>query len=420
MITTSIVIPVFNKWELTSDCLRSLAQHTAGEDFAVVVADNASTDETPQACPALGAALFGNRFHYLRLERNRNFGPACNAGAAVVRSEFLLFLNNDTLATDNWLPPLLEAMRNDDSLAGVGPLLLYPDGTVQHLGIAIAPAGECIWHLYKNLPAEHPLVQRRRRFSAITGAALLVPYRLFHRVGGFFPNYANGFEDVDLGFTLTRSGSAMSVIPESRVIHLESQTPARNAHDLANSRLMRRRWSIPVFANFEALLEADGYEVGVDANLQVFPLVPKTRQRDMLRRLSDGPSSFNERLCREFLEQDPFWETGYVLLANTMERQGRFDEAIDVLRRCVTVLPTLETAVTMLHLLQKRNYPWEDLDRSITKWKNTILDVEPYTQKLELLCSILRRLGRDSLVPAYEEAGRKAEIWRQKWLAEQA
>lgn len=419
MITTSIVIPVFNKWELTSDCLRSLAQHTAGEDFAVVVADNASTDETPQACPALGAALFGNRFHYLRLERNRNFGPACNAGAAVVRSEFLLFLNNDTLATDNWLPPLLEAMRSDDSLAGVGPLLLYPDGTVQHLGIAIAPAGECIWHLYKYLPAQHPLVQRRRRFPAITGAALLVPYRLFHRAGGFFPNYANGFEDVDLGFTLTRPGGAMSVIPESRVIHLESQTPTRNAHDLANSRLLRRRWSMSIFANFHTLMEADGYEVEVDANLQVYPLVPKTRQRDMLRRLRDGPA-FNERLCREFLEKEPFWETGYVLLASTMERQGRFDEAIDVLRQCVTVLPTLETANGMLHLLKKMNYPWEDLDRSISKWKSTILAVEEYRQKLEHLCSILHRLGRDALVPAYKEAERKAEIWREKWRTGEA
>lgn len=92
MPTLSVVIPVHNKWELTAACLRSLAEHTPGGDVAVIVVDNASADDTSGACPALGSSLFGRRFRYRRFENNRNFGPACNAGAALADSDLLFFL----------------------------------------------------------------------------------------------------------------------------------------------------------------------------------------------------------------------------------------------------------------------------------------------------------------------------------------
>ena len=123
MPTLSVVIPVHNKWELTAACLRSLAEHTPGGDVAVIVVDNASADDTSGACPALGSSLFGRRFRYRRFENNRNFGPACNAGAALADSDLLFFLNNDTLLTPGWLPPLQDALAAEPDLVGVGPLL---------------------------------------------------------------------------------------------------------------------------------------------------------------------------------------------------------------------------------------------------------------------------------------------------------
>ena len=77
----SVIIPVFNKWELTRDCLLSLRDYTPGDDFEVIVVDNASSDDTPAELPSLGEALFPGRFTCLRFSENRNFGPACNAGA---------------------------------------------------------------------------------------------------------------------------------------------------------------------------------------------------------------------------------------------------------------------------------------------------------------------------------------------------
>ena len=61
---TSVVIPVYNKWELTENCLRSLAATLAGNSCEIIVVDNASSDATREACPALGQALFGELFRY--------------------------------------------------------------------------------------------------------------------------------------------------------------------------------------------------------------------------------------------------------------------------------------------------------------------------------------------------------------------
>ena len=87
----SVIIPVFNKWELTKDCLISLREHGGGHDFEVIVADNASSDATATDLAPLGASLFGERFTAIRFEENKNFGPACNAGAKAATAPILFF-----------------------------------------------------------------------------------------------------------------------------------------------------------------------------------------------------------------------------------------------------------------------------------------------------------------------------------------
>lgn len=138
MPTLSVVIPVHNKWELTAACLRSLAEHTPGGDVAVIVVDNASADDTSGACRP-GSSLFGRRFRYRRFENIRNFGPASNAGAArPVRTCSFFLITTPCLRRAGCRRCRTPAAEPD--LVGVGPLLAYPDDTVQHLGIVITPA----------------------------------------------------------------------------------------------------------------------------------------------------------------------------------------------------------------------------------------------------------------------------------------
>ncbi len=45
----SIIVPVFNKLEYTTRCLRAIADHTRDVPHEVIVVDNASSDDTQRA-----------------------------------------------------------------------------------------------------------------------------------------------------------------------------------------------------------------------------------------------------------------------------------------------------------------------------------------------------------------------------------
>ena len=222
-ITLSIIIPVYNQWELTRACLKALASTTKDVFIEVIVIDNASTDVTPQACPLLGKQLFGDAFRYIRCQSNINFGPASNIGAKMAVGEFLIFLNNDTVPLPGWYQPLIDDFSRFPNIAASGPLLLYPKSepfghTVQHLGVFVSPFLK-VGHLYEGIPAESPLAHKRRFFQIITGACMVIPRKLFIAVGLFDEEFINGFEDVELCLRLRQQGYRMTVNPKAKVIH---------------------------------------------------------------------------------------------------------------------------------------------------------------------------------------------------------
>ena len=78
----SIVIPAFNRADLTAQCLRALITNTPGLSYEVIIVDNASTDATPQLCAGLGGDAV-----VIRNPENYGFARACNQGADAARSE---------------------------------------------------------------------------------------------------------------------------------------------------------------------------------------------------------------------------------------------------------------------------------------------------------------------------------------------
>lgn len=414
MLSLAIIIPVFNKWELTQGCLRSLAEHTPCRPAQVIVVDNGSTDETAALCLGFGQELFGESFVYIRFEENRNFGPACNAGASKAHTDLLFFLNNDTLLTPGWLAPLLQEMEKPDAPVGVGPLLLYGSGRVQHLGIAFFPAGATAGHLYRMLPGNHPLAARRRQFQALTAAALMLSRQVFLDAGGFYEEFINGFEDVDLCLRLTGGGKRMTVIPESRIFHLESQTPKRHDFDVFNGQLLRNRHDLARHDDYVELMAEDGYVPKVEADLTVKIAVPPERNLALLRRLNQGGNLGIER-CRALLEEEPYWENGYVLLSRLFENQGDWDAALAVYHAATQLIPSAEMVDTLIKTAKRAGIPADSLQEACPYFVDFILDEPAYMAKFQCIRSILLHFGHKNLLPLYKNAVRRAAQFRAEW-----
>ena len=274
----TIVIPVHGRAGLTRRCLDAIVTDPPGTTFEIVVVDDASTDDTPALLARQPAVV-----RSLRREQNGGFAVACNDGAAAARGELLVFLNNDTEPHPGWLDALVAHADAHPEAAAVGAKLLFPDGTVQHAGVAICQDGRPR-HIYAGFPADHPAVETPRPFQAVTAACMLVRRPNFEHTGGFDPAFRNSLEDVDLCLRLRESGAEVHYCPTSVVTHLESASRGRGSQNVQhNFDLFQERWEHRVQRDDVALYIEDGmlslryrdtYPIGLEAAPQLATLTP--------------------------------------------------------------------------------------------------------------------------------------------------
>jgi GT2 family glycosyltransferase len=124
--TVSAVVVNYNAGTILGDLIRSLI----AQDLIthVVVVDNASSDGSLQR---LENEVRDPRLRLVRNADNRGFAAACNQGAALVGSHYLLFINPDCRMDTGALSQLLAVLRDDPCAGMAGPLILNADGSEQ-------------------------------------------------------------------------------------------------------------------------------------------------------------------------------------------------------------------------------------------------------------------------------------------------
>ena len=114
----SLVLPMFNEApcvdQTLATALRALEDNFT--DFEIVVADDASTDESPALVEKWVAR--DDRIRLVRLPRNERFGGALRAGLAAARQEYLIYTDFDLQIGLSCLPLLLAEFADADVLTG--------------------------------------------------------------------------------------------------------------------------------------------------------------------------------------------------------------------------------------------------------------------------------------------------------------
>ena len=234
----TVVMLTYNRWDLTREALRLLAEATEPR-YEVVIVDNASTDGTLDELERVSGARI------LRNPRNLGFGPANNQGAAMARGRYLLLLNSDAWVRPGWLQPLIDVARADPSVAAVAPKLLYPDGRLQEAGSIIWRDARVRQYGDGDVP-NRPEYNFRRTVDYASAACLLVRRSAFISVGGFDPKFAPVYcEDVDLCLALAAGPGRVVYQPRSVVEHVRGASSTGgvpSARIERNRRLLRARW----------------------------------------------------------------------------------------------------------------------------------------------------------------------------------
>lgn len=236
----SIVICVLDNPELTDACLTSIFEQPAGKLFELIIVDNGSNAPTQELLEN-----WNRRHSEIKLVRNStnlNFALGNNLGFAGTRGRRVVFLNNDTEVTPEWLSALLTPLEEPDIL-GVQPELLFPDGTMQNLGVVFSDYSSFGYCLYKGLAGDHELAMDRRRFRAVTAACIALRAEDFIRARGFDPIFVNGQEDMDLCLRIGEGKEVFTCATDCVVVHHEGKSAGRSNAILANRLVFHTRYA---------------------------------------------------------------------------------------------------------------------------------------------------------------------------------
>jgi N-acetylglucosaminyl-diphospho-decaprenol L-rhamnosyltransferase len=211
-----VVVPAYNRYELTRDCLAHLARQTAGH--RTIVVDDGSSDDTPAQVrrdwPDVTVVELGANHGYTR---------AVNRGVRAGEGEYVVLLNNDVQLRPDCLERLVAPLDGDSRVGSVAAAMLTSDEqTIDSVGVTadVTLAG------FARLQGR-PIADATLQTPVLTGpegAAGAYRRIAWEQAGGLDETIVAYMEILDLALRLRTAGWATACAPDARGVHLGSST----------------------------------------------------------------------------------------------------------------------------------------------------------------------------------------------------
>lgn len=224
MLNCLVIIPVYNKKEVTKECLDWLYKGMPANSEIVII-DNGSTD-------GMQEMLKKEPVHLIENKENLGCSGAWNQGIAFKEAKWKLFLNNDALLLPGWF----EALTNQEDYELVSPgiregLLNYPFETY---GKEYVKA-----------------MKSAARGGAVNGICFLVKNTVLEKVGGFDTNFKVGqYEDKDFFWRAEQAGFRTAALGKAFAHHYGSLTQKQfrsNDYAKKNKLYFHKKWHLGFF-----------------------------------------------------------------------------------------------------------------------------------------------------------------------------
>ncbi len=119
----SIIVVTYNNLEFTRQCIDSVMRNSLWPDHEIIVVDNASADGTSSYLQNLERT--NHHVKAILNSENLGFARANNQGLAIATGDYLVILNNDTIAPNGWLPRLIHHLERDPEIGLIGPVTSF-------------------------------------------------------------------------------------------------------------------------------------------------------------------------------------------------------------------------------------------------------------------------------------------------------
>jgi GT2 family glycosyltransferase len=195
----------------------SLAEQSE-KDFTVYFVDN-NTDNSDTLYSEELNKKFNLNIIYCSSGGNIGFAGGNNLGAAKAisdGSEYIFFLNNDTILDKDCLRELTAALKNDNNAAAAAPLILFWNGSktkerVQEFGAAADFNSYRITKMYEGINYNEAELPEAMPTDVLPGAATFIRAGALKNTGLWEESYFAYGDEIDLGKRIQAAGFKCTV-----------------------------------------------------------------------------------------------------------------------------------------------------------------------------------------------------------------
>jgi GT2 family glycosyltransferase len=232
----SVLVVTYQSAHEIEDCLASIPREVRGRPVETVVADNRSSDGTPEVI----AARFPE-VRLLKLPSNSGFSNANNRALELATGEVIVFLNPDTKVNLSAMVTCLERLENDPTIGIISPRLLMEDGK---LDLACRRSIPTIWDGFTRASGLARLFPHWRLFAgynltylpeegtytvgAVNGAFMMVPRSVLDQIGTLDERFFMYGEDLDLCYRCQKAGLSVVYDGSVSIIHYKGRSSSKN------------------------------------------------------------------------------------------------------------------------------------------------------------------------------------------------
>ncbi len=220
MSKTAVVIPNYNGIKFLADCLNSLKQQSV-EDFDVIVVDDCSTDESLNEIECNFSWV-----QSVKRSKNGGFAAAVNDGIRFAKdlgAEYVLLLNNDTVADPYFVEKLTDAIEADEKIFSVQAkmLSLIEPEIIDDAGDFYTVLG---WAYARGKRKSASKYNKKSKIFAACAGAAIYRMSILEEIGGFDEAHFAYLEDIDIGYRAGLYGYYNMYEPGAIVYHAGSAT----------------------------------------------------------------------------------------------------------------------------------------------------------------------------------------------------
>ena len=212
----SIIVVTWNGKELLKSCLTSIYSQSY-KNIEVILVDNASSDNS--------VSFIKNKFPKVKIivnKENAGFCKANNMGYKASKGDYVLFLNNDTLVTKNFLEPLIEKLGEKKNNGIVQPkIILYGNRKLQAGGAFFTNTG-FLYHFGFGKNPDDPKYNIPMQIFSANGSCMLVKREVIEKIGLFDEDYFIYMEETDFCHRALLTGYQVWYESKAVIYHLGS------------------------------------------------------------------------------------------------------------------------------------------------------------------------------------------------------